>query len=62
MTAWQRTLVVVGLSQFFSMLAFSFAVPFVPFFFASSVSGNPSKFSSSRSITYSFFYQSEKSN
>ena len=32
MEVWQRTLLYVCLSQFFSMCGFSFALPFVPFF------------------------------
>ncbi len=35
MMAWQRTLAVVGLSQFLAMLAFAFAMPFAPFYIQS---------------------------
>ncbi|MFA5043456.1 MAG: MFS transporter [Kiritimatiellia bacterium] len=32
MIAWKRNLVMVGLSQFFSMMGFSFAMPFAPYY------------------------------
>lgn len=32
MIDWKRTLVMVGLSQFFSMMGFAFAVPFAPYY------------------------------
>lgn len=35
MIAWQRNLIVVGLSQFFANMAFSFAIPFAPFYIQS---------------------------